>query len=139
MRKYRKRHYFASFLLRFRPLSQAPKIDASRELPYLSAYTIVVFQRLPELELAVAELVLADLSACRAELSAFINWAKLGQAEPMKMPLWEGSGSSFISSWPELSLAPGTLSAAWGALQITCPPIAANFPLRYHSWTIYTK
>ena len=37
MHKYRKQHYFAGFLLRFQPLGQAPKIDASRELPYLSA------------------------------------------------------------------------------------------------------
>ena len=99
----------------------------------------VVFRQLPEPELAVAEPVLADLSACQAELSAFINRAKLGWAEPMEMPLWEGSGSGSGSSWPELSLTPGTLSAAWGALWITCPPIAANFPLRYHSWTIYTR
>ena len=91
----------------------------------------LVFRRLPEPELAVAEPVLADLSACRAKPSAFINRAKLGRAEPMEMPLWEGSGSG--SSWPEPSLAPGTMSAAWGALRITRPPIAANFPLRYHS------
>ena len=95
--------------------------------------TTLVFRQLPEPELAIAEPVLADLSACRAELSAFINRAKLGQAEPMEMPLWEGSGSGSSSSWPELSLAPGTMSAAWGALQITRPPIAANFPLRYHN------
>ena len=99
----------------------------------------LVFWWLPEPELAIAKPVLADLSACWAEPSAFINWAKLGQAEPMEMPLWEGSGSGSGSSWPELSLAPGTLSAAWGALQITFPPIVANFLLRYHSWTIYTK
>jgi hypothetical protein len=92
----------------------------------------LVFRRLPEPELAVAEPVLADLSACRAEPSAFINRAKLGRAEPMEMPLWEGSGSGSGSSWPEPSLAPG-MSAAWGALRITRPPIAANFPLRYHS------
>ena len=36
----------------------------------------------------------------------------------MEMPLWEGSGSS----WPELSLTPGTMSAVWGALQIMHPP-----------------
>ena len=84
----------------------------------------VVFRRLPEPELAVAEPVLADLSACRAEPSAFINRAKLGRAEPMEMPLWEGSGSGSGSgsSWPEPSLAPGTMSAVWGALQIMHPP-----------------
>ena len=47
----------------------------------------VVFQQLPEPELAIAELVLADLSACRAKPSAFINQAKLGQAKLMEMPL----------------------------------------------------
>ena len=75
-----------------------------------------MFRQLPEPELAVAEPVLADLSACRAEPSAFINQAKLGQAEPMEMPLWEGSGFGSGSSWPEPSLAPGTMSAARGAL-----------------------
>ena len=93
----------------------------------------VVFWQLPEPELAITEPVLADLSACQAEPSAFINRAKLGRAEPMEMPLWEGSGSGSGSSWPKPSLTPGTLSAAWGALRITCPPIVANFPLRYHS------
>ena len=84
-------------------------------LPHRSKDLCIVFRRLPEPELAVAEPVLADLSACRAEPSAFINRAKLGRAEPMEMPLWEGSGSGSGSSWPEPSLAPG-MSAAWGAL-----------------------
>ena len=58
----------------------------------------LVFWRLPEPELAIAELVLANLSACQAEPSAFINQAKLGRAELMEMPLWEGSSSGSGSS-----------------------------------------
>ena len=104
-------------------------------LSYVSNDILLVFQRLPEPELAIAEPVLADLSAYQAEPSAFIDQAKLGRAKLMEMPLWEGSGSGSgsDSSWPEPSLTPGTMSAAWGALQIMHLPIAANFPLRYHS------
>ena len=55
-----------------------------------------MFWRLPEPELAVAEPVLADLLACRAKPSTFINRAKLGRAKPMEIVTGEGQKTSSV-------------------------------------------